>query len=249
MNKYEKWYHAITQRGKSTEKTSGMETHHIIPECIGGLDITENRTNITTREHFICHWLLTKIYTSGRERHQVLKALWMMKAENPNQKRYGTKITSRVYAKLKKEYLALQSNKLKGIGNGFYGKNHTKEAKAKISAANKGRIQTKEEKDRQVQAITGRKRAPFSEEWKAKLSAASIGEANGMYGKKHAEETKEKMRTKAIGRKQSAETIKKKAEAIRGSKREKLLCPHCLQLIAVNTYPRWHGDNCAAKNP
>ena len=70
-----------------------------------------------------------------------------------------------------------------------------------------------------------------------------------MYGKKHAEETKEKMRTKAIGRKQSAETIKKKAEAIRGSKREKLLCPHCLQLIAVNTYPRWHGDNCAAKNP
>lgn len=33
----------------------------------------------------------------------------------------------------------------------------------------------------------------------------------------------------------------------RGSKREKKLCPHCHQLIPVNAFPRWHGDNCKHK--
>lgn len=25
------------------------------------------------------------------------------------------------------------------------------------------------------------------------------------------------------------------------------ICSHCNKLIAVNTYPRWHGDNCKRK--
>jgi hypothetical protein len=70
-----------------------------------------------------------------------------------------------------------------------------------------------------------------------------------MYNKKHTDEAKAKQREKAIGRKQSAETIQKKADAIRGSKREKKLCPHCNQLIAVNTYPRFHGDKCKHRDP
>jgi hypothetical protein len=52
------------------------------------------------------------------------------------------------------------------------------------------------------------------------------------------------MREKALGRKQSAETIAKKIAATQGKKREKKLCPHCDQMIAVNTYARWHGPNC-----
>ena len=65
-----------------------------------------------------------------------------------------------------------------------------------------------------------------------------------MHGKNHNESTVEMIRQKAIGRKQSAETIAKKAEAIRGTKREKKLCPHCNKEVAVNGYARWHGDNC-----
>lgn len=41
------------------------------------------------------------------------------------------------------------------------------------------------------------------------LSACQSGSNNGMYGKKHSEETKEKIRKKAIGRKASEETRKK----------------------------------------
>jgi ribosomal protein L37AE/L43A len=76
------------------------------------------------------------------------------------------------------------------------------------------------------------------------MSAAKQGENNNRYGVKITEDTRKKMREKAIGRKQSAETVQKKADAIRGSKREKKLCPHCDQQIAVNTYPRFHGDLC-----
>jgi hypothetical protein len=42
----------------------------------------------------------------------------------------------------------------------------------------------------------------------------------------------------------SAPFFIKKAEAIRGLKREKKLCLHCHELVAVNGYARWHGDNC-----
>jgi hypothetical protein len=42
----------------------------------------------------------------------------------------------------------------------------------------------------------------------------------------------------------STETIQKKADAIRGSKRETKICPHCNQSVAVNGYARWHGPNC-----
>lgn len=46
----------------------------------------------------------------------------------------------------------------------------------------------------------GKKRAPFSEEWKAKLSAANKGEKNPMYGKHHSDETKARMSASGKGR-------------------------------------------------
>lgn len=246
MTKYEKWYKAITDNGKTFRDVT-TERHHILPKCLGGSNDADNLTDITPREHFVCHWLLTKIYPTGEEHWKMINAFRMMRAENPRQQRYKTKITSRVYARLKEEYAKLQSQRFSGKGNGFYGKNHTEEAKQKISQANKGRIQPLDEKEKQIQAMTGRKRAPFTAEWLAKLSESNKGERNGMFNKKHKESSLALMRQKALGRKQSEETIKKKADAIRGSKREKILCPHCQLLIAVNTYPRWHGDRCRSK--
>lgn len=243
MNKYAHWYTSITQNGKQP-RSGYTERHHILPRSLGGTDDAANLTNLTAREHFVCHWLLTKIHTTGEAHWKMLNAFRMMRAENPRQQRYQTKITARVYENLKKEYAELQSVMRSGKGNGFYGKTHTKEARQKISDANKGRVQPLEEKARQIAAITGRKRAPFSDEWLAKLKEARQGERNGMYGKQHSEHSKELMRQRAIGRQQSAETIQKKADAIRGSKREKQLCPHCQQMIAVNGYARWHGPNC-----
>ncbi len=247
MNKYKNWYDSIIATATHRILITYTEKHHIIPRSLGGDDSSANLVDLTAREHFICHWLLTKIHT-GEAKHKMLHALRMLRAEKIGQARYKTKITARVYANLKEEYALLQSDKLTGSGNGMYGKNHNAEAKAKISAANTGRIQSYAEKLKQIHAMTGKKRAPFSEEWIANITEARQGERNGMYGKTHSDETKAKQRERAIGRKQSVETITKKADANRGKTREKLLCPHCNKLIAVNTYPRWHGDNCKLNN-
>ena len=179
----------------------------------------------------------------------MLNALRMMRAENPNQKRYSTKITARVYAKLKEEYARLQSERFSGSGNGFYGKHHTVEAKNRISKANKGRVQPTCEKEKQIAAITGRKRAPFSEEWIAKLSTAKKGPGNNRYGVEVTEETRKKIGDKIRGRKQTDEEKELRRQAILklGLKREKKRCPHCQQEVAVNGYARWHGDNCKSK--
>jgi len=243
MNKYTKWYNQITDRARSRIITGYSERHHIQPRSMGGKDNADNLVDLTAREHFLCHWLLVKM-TTGEDHYKMLNALRMMRAEKSGQKRYGNKITARVYANIKQEYAQLQSILRAGEGNGFYGKNHTEEARRRISEANTGRIQPPQEKAKQISAITGRKRAAFSQEWRDNMAVKKAGKNNPRYGAEISEETKQKMREKATGRKQSEETIKKKADAVRGSKREKKLCPHCKQMIAVNTYPRWHGEKC-----
>lgn len=42
-----------------------LEEHHIVPRCMGGLNIASNLVFLTAREHFICHWLLFKKYRSS----------------------------------------------------------------------------------------------------------------------------------------------------------------------------------------
>ena len=246
-NKYARWYNDIVTRGKTRSKAPGIETHHIIPECLNGPDTAENKTNVTNREHFICHWLLTKMY-SGKDRHRVLNALRMMRAENPNQKRYSTKITSRVYANMKLEWSILQSEKMRGAGNPMFGREVSDEVKAGRSERARGDNNPAKRPGAGAKISAskqGKKREPFSEEWRAKLSASGSGENNSRYGVEVTEETRAKQRAKAIGRTYSAEVNASKGRP--GLKREKILCPHCSKEVAVNMFPRWHGDNCKLK--
>ena len=221
MSKYEKWYSGIIETARNRKINEYTETHHILPRSLGGSDTSDNLVELTAREHFMCHWLLTKMHT-GQARGKMINALYMMQGRGPYQTRYKSKITSRIYKNLREEYATYISN------------------------LNKGRKQPPEEKARQIAAITGRKRAPFSEEWKENLSKNHKSK-NPDYNTAHSEETRKKMSEKAKGRKYSSETIEKRAAKIRGSKREKKLCPHCNREVAVNGYARWHGDICKEK--
>lgn len=68
--KYAKWYNQIIQKAQAEEqhnirfKESKIyyERHHIIPKCLNGNNNPENLIFLTAREHFLVHWLLTKIY-------------------------------------------------------------------------------------------------------------------------------------------------------------------------------------------
>jgi len=221
MNKYTRWYNNITENAKFRTIDGYTERHHIHPRSLGGTNDKDNLVNLTAREHFICHWLLTKMHT-GEARGKMINALYLMQGKNQYQDRY---INSKVYETLRTEYAQY------------------------ISKLNTGRIQSLDEKTKQIAAITGRKRASFSEEWRAKMSASKLGENNNRYGVDVSEETRRKIGDRIRGRKQTEEEKARRRLANLGKVKPKKLCPHCNQMIAVNTYPRWHGANCASLKP
>ena len=94
-----------------------LETHHINPKCLGGLDNKQNLVNLPAREHFICHLLLTKFNNDPK----LIFALHML----ANQKdRFGRNIhiTSRLYKRIRESYIKNMSIISKGRKAPFKGK-------------------------------------------------------------------------------------------------------------------------------
>lgn len=54
-----------------------FETHHIIPRSLGGDDSSSNLVDLTYREHFLAHWLLTKMF-EGLNKRKMVYALYAM---------------------------------------------------------------------------------------------------------------------------------------------------------------------------
>lgn len=100
MSKYKKWYDNIINNAKNRMLSGYVEVHHVLPRSLGGTDDRENLVQLTAREHFICHVLLTK-FTTGQDRYKMLHAVVIMKAKSKGQHRY---INSRIYERLKLEY-------------------------------------------------------------------------------------------------------------------------------------------------
>lgn len=71
-SKYERWHDAIISRAKKRTLGIYRERHHIRPRSLGGSDAPENLVDLTYREHFLVHWLLTKICTGDDLRKMVL---------------------------------------------------------------------------------------------------------------------------------------------------------------------------------
>ena len=106
---YKAIYYKIIENAK-IENENGKrsigyyERHHIQPKSLGGNNKKENLVKLTAREHFICHWLLVKMYDKGTiERNKMLCALWRMNNNGaPDQKEHY--INSRAYEALRIEF-------------------------------------------------------------------------------------------------------------------------------------------------
>ena len=119
---YRKLYFRIIENRKCNPLPENIygETHHIIPRSIGGSNDPDNLVRLTPREHFICHYLLTKMYPEGSyEWHKMNHAFLMMKAASSNQKRY---FNSRLYEASKTRFSIVMSKEQKGKRNSQYGK-------------------------------------------------------------------------------------------------------------------------------
>ena len=108
--KYTRWYISIVEnartRASSRKEAKSLfgytEEHHILPKSfgLGGVKDRENFSYLTAREHFVCHWLLSKMFTNGNFYEKMVHALAQMAYVNTStQERYLTKITSRVFEK------------------------------------------------------------------------------------------------------------------------------------------------------
>lgn len=158
-NKYKKWYDSIIQNAKSKDRNLDyFEIHHIVPRSLGGSDDILNVVKLSAREHFICHFLLTK-FTSGQNYQKMIYACQGMRRSRKYQHRY---INSRLYESIKKEAALIQSKKFKG-------KKLSQEHKDNISKGNKGRIVSQETIEKRRIANTGKKR---TQEQKERMSIA-----------------------------------------------------------------------------
>ena len=105
QNKYTTWYNNIIQRAQSRVLSTNTytEKHHIIPKSLGGSNAKSNIVCITSREHFVCHLLLTKM-TTGNNLFKMKHAVSMlMNAKNIGNGRYIP--SSRLYEYVKKCHL------------------------------------------------------------------------------------------------------------------------------------------------
>lgn len=223
QNKYRYFYYSIIDRALSREILAGyVERHHIIPRSLGGADTPNNIVALTAREHFICHWLLTKM-VEGKDTYKMFNALnCMMFVENKWHERY--KVNSRTFERLKIQISEQKSIKFSGEGNAMYGKTHSKAARLKISQTHKGSVRT--------------------EEAKLNMSKASKG-------KPKSEKHKQAMRDKwASGTRKlpplrgtpSEETKRKISEGVKNMPLEE--CYKCGFKTTKGNVRRWHNDNC-----
>lgn len=81
-NKYTRWYKSLIASARSRkDKPSYVERHHILPISLGGKDTSANLVDLTAREHFIAHLLLTKM-TEGLARRKMSYAFSFMLIRN-----------------------------------------------------------------------------------------------------------------------------------------------------------------------
>lgn len=84
---YLKHYNAIIERGQTRIKPDlYLESHHIIPRCLGGSDSPSNLVDLTPEEHYVAHQLLVKIYPNNSKLYHAAN---MMVANRATNKSYG----------------------------------------------------------------------------------------------------------------------------------------------------------------
>lgn len=199
-NKYTRWYNLIISKAQKRETDEYTERHHIFPKSLGGKEEPENLVKLTSREHFICHLLLTKM-TEGVNRSKMIHAAFSMVHRNKE------KINSRIYEKLKQEKSFIMKTK-----NPMF----KSEIRKKVSETNTGKTSTFKGKKHSKETIEKLKvaaRNRTNPPW----NKGTKGICKGNPGLKHTEEAKkiisEKISAIRKGKKASEETKRKMSEA------------------------------------
>lgn len=108
---YEKVYTQLINKSKNRQLGGYVESHHIVPRCMGGKDESSNLVKLTAKEHFLAHKLLCEIYPSNIK---LFYALWLMAIGKKKIKcREPYKVSSRDYERMRLEFI--KRSKLKKL--------------------------------------------------------------------------------------------------------------------------------------
>ena len=89
-NKYTIWYWALVESRKHVVATKGTHSHHIVPRSLGGKDDTTNLVNLTPREHFIAHMLLSRMFSGADKAKMTFASRQMLSHYRPCSRTYET---------------------------------------------------------------------------------------------------------------------------------------------------------------
>jgi hypothetical protein len=198
QNKYTKWYFNIVNNAQGRNRSDlalPMERHHIIPDCMhlnrrrhgppgtvrGNPNNPNNLVYLTIKEHFLCHWLLTKMVDSQylRPMHYALHRMTFCRRSNTRL------IAGWQVCKARTAILAAT-----------VGRSLSEETKKKISASKigkrKGLKQSPDHVQKRANSLKGKAK---SAEHKSNISQSKMGKTSYI----RTDETKEKNRKSRIG--------------------------------------------------
>ena len=131
----------------------------------------------------------------------------------------------------------------------------TPESCQKISEFHKGKPKSAEHKEKIRVSNLGKKRAPRSEEYKAKMSIAKSGVNNPRYGVVVSEETRKNISEAKKGKPAKNKGIpmtaeqKAKISAAKLANAKYITCEHCGKTCIEKMHKRFHGNRCRSRLP
>lgn len=131
---YARIYNRIIENRLISPFSGYTEEHHIVPVSLGGSNSKDNLVKLTAREHFICHWLLVKMYKGCKiSYYKMLKAFNMMLVAHTNKQDRYCKMTSRLFEIYRKDLAKSLSFTQQGENNSQFGTKWICNIKRKIN--------------------------------------------------------------------------------------------------------------------
>ena len=186
-NKYTRWYEELCQSRQPLSRVKGGDTyyerHHVIPKCMGGDNSKNNLVLLTGREHFLAHWLLSKMCISTEHHIKMNDALLRLAGNTRGHYKYS----KWEYEKAKqKKSKAMKLRAEQGMSPN-QGNKHSLDTKLRMSIAKLGKSRpdlTAEARGKRTHTPEARSRVSaslmghlVSDETRQILSAALKGKA------------------------------------------------------------------------
>lgn len=227
QNKYFRWYDNIIQKAISENRkydSNLHENHHALPKCLGGSDTVI----LTFKEHYICHWLLTK-FTEEADRHKMIVAMsfFYYNKINTKAKRPLNANKSRSYENFKKVFMEAQKERYSDPTlNPFYKDDVFTFRKINTNETfNYTRFEAAQKTDLEPNEVS-------------RLISRGINQCLKTSSKGWDIFVKEKnVFSSEITQSKNKPMIEKK-----------YICEHCSKKINLGNYKRWHGERCRANN-